>query len=824
MFLKDWQKTAVFSKGKEISYNQLLTVSKNYSKIIPDNTTKVAIFSENRLEWLYVVYGAWFKEITFLPIDVLSTTEEIAYILKEAQPEIIFTSNEKEETLNSALSLVGIKDYKPQQHVFEKIKLPKYSPNKEIKPLIINDYNKTAFIIYTSGTTGSPKGVMLSFSNILFMCEAVSDKISIYHSEQRTLVLLPCHHILPLVGTLIIPLRAGGSIHFSPSLAPADIIETLQKYKTTIIIGVPRLYEMIIKGVLDQINAKGPIVKSLFYICGKLKSKYISKKVFKSVHEKFGGELKHLVCGGAAINPLAARAYEALGLEMLEGYGLTETSPMISFTRPNHVHPGSPGWLIDDMEIKNVDGEICVKGRNVMKGYYNNPEATKEVIKDGWFYTGDIGHVDKKGFLFITGRTKELLILSNGKNVNPEELERAFVSICPAIKEIGVYNKDDRIHAIIVPDEDILREKGINNYYEYFREANQQYNMKTSSYKKITHITVTTEDLPRTRLSKLKRFMLADMAKAKIKATSEIEEPKTEVYQQIKKFLESELDQNIYPDSHLELDVGLDSLGKISLQAYITNAFGITIDENDLSKYFNLLLLSEYVEENKKKQSEATINWAEILKEKISMKLPVSWPTMDAMKHSFKVIFKLYFRFRGRGMKNIPDEPCIFAPNHQSVLDGFLLISYLKQKTLKKTYFFAKAKHINTWWVRFFAHRNNTIVVDVEADLKASIQKLAVALKAGNNVIIFPEGTRSNDGELGIFKKTYAILSKELNVSVIPVAIKGAHKALPRGSRIPRPFKLVSVNFLKPIAPGKMSYEELNNSVRSAIQIELEKK
>jgi len=210
-------------------------------------------------------------------------------------------------------------------------------------------------------------------------------------------------------------------------------------------------------------------------------------------------------------------------------------------------------------------------------------------------------------------------------------------------------------------------------------------------------------------------------------------------------------------------------------------------------------------------------NWSEILKEKIHLKLPKTWPTQTFLIKSFKNIFKVYFRFKGEGLENIPEGPAIIAPNHQSYIDGLFVTAFLKRSVIKQTYFYAKRKHVKNRFLNFMANKNNVIIMDLNQDLKESIQKMAEVLKQGKKIIIFPEGTRSRNGELGDFKKTFAILSKELNVPVVPVAISGAYDALPSGSRFPRPFTKIRVNFLEPVYPEGLTFEKITEKVKNLI-------
>jgi len=240
----------------------------------------------------------------------------------------------------------------------------------------------------------------------------------------------------------------------SPSMQSSDLLETLKNNRVNIMIGVPRLYDLLYKGLKTKIYASF-VGKTVFNIVKALHSKKIAKKVLKKVHDGFGGNLEFMVSGGAALNKETGSFFKALGFEVLEGYGMTEAAPMITFTRPGKVKIGSPGHTLPGLKVEIRDEEICAKGDNIMKGYYNRPEETAEVLKDGWLFTGDLGRFDKKGYLHITGRKKEIIVLPNGKNINPVELEIKLEKI-DYINEAGVFLKDDKLHAVILPDYDEL--------------------------------------------------------------------------------------------------------------------------------------------------------------------------------------------------------------------------------------------------------------------------------------------------------------------------------------------------------------------------------
>ena len=818
MFLKDFNKTAMILRDQEISYKELIRNVNFYSSILSKNDlSKVAIFCENRLEWAFSFYSVLKKKAISVPIDHMSAASDVAFILNDCKPEVIFYSDSTKDTCYKAAEQL---DYKIEKINIDEIKIDQPISDEEFPEPNPND---TAVIIYTSGTTGSPKGVMLSYDNLLVNIEAVTTDVQIYKPEDCVMILLPLHHIFPLVGTLVAPLSVGGTVVLSPSMASEDIMATLQNNAVTIIIGVPRLYNLIRKGIRDKID-KSAIAKFLFKIAEKKNSLSFSRKIFKSVQKKFGGHIKYMVCGGAALDKEVCKDYLTLGFEVLEGFGMTECAPMITFTRPGKVLPGSAGQPLKINEVKVIDGEIVNRGRNVMQGYYNRPDETAAILKDGWLYTGDLGYLDDEQRIFITGRKKEIIVLSNGKNINPEEIENKILNMSEVISEIGVFEKSDMLHAIIYPDYQKAKTLGVDDVEDMIKwQVIDKYNQKVTPYKKVMKFSLINDPLPRTRLMKLKRFLLPKLETISKEKIGDASEPDFQEYKLIKEFLEDQKEYPVHPSDHLEIDLGLDSLDKVNLGVYLESNFGVKLTESEMLSFVNVAKLAENIRDNKTKLSVESIDWGKILKEQLDLELPKSWYTHNLMKNAAKIFLKLYFRLKGDGIENIPDGPFILAPNHQSFFDGLFVAVFLKNKLMKKTYFYAKEKHLKNKIIRFIADKNNVIVMDL-TDLKTSLQKMAAVLKRGKNIIIFPEGTRTENGEIGDFKKTFAILSRELNVPIVPVAINGAYDALPRGTHFPKPWKKINVKFLKPVLPENHSYESLKEFVQKKVSEQLKKK
>lgn len=808
-FIRSSDNTAIIWKDERISYSDLLCRIDQVAALFgSESISRIAIFSANRPEWAYAFYAGWRKGSVVVPIDCMAAADEVAFILNDCRPELIFCSRETHNILDLVREQL---DYAIRVIVFEDLDLSQVASGS--LPVTIDKIEQTAVIIYTSGTTGSPKGVMLSFNNLLANANAVSRDILIFTSSRKVLALLPMHHIFPLMGTLIAPLSVGGTIAFAPGMTSEAIMSTLQ-HGVAIMIGVPRLYALIRKGIMDKIN-QHLITRVLFKIVRLIDNPAVSKKVFKKVHEKMGGKMEYMVCGGAKLDEDVARDYKTLGFEMLEGFGMTEAAPMIAFTRPGRWKIGSAGEALPGLEMRiGENGEICARGPNVMQGYFNRPEETAEMLRDGWLHTGDVGHIDD-GFIHITGRIKEIIVLPNGKNINPVEIETKLAAMSPCLAEVAVFFQNDALHALVYPNFKLVTEKGILNLDEFIRwDIIDRYNRMASPSKRLMQYTILKDEIPKTRLGKIQRFKLAELAEGKQnRSRATRPEPGFEEYQVIRDYMKEQTQSEIHPDDHIEIDLGLDSLDKVSLITFLNSTFGLDIHEDVLLQNATVEKLAHFLREKKQKMAVEVVRWGAIFKEQVELNLPKRWVTMNLFQNLASLVLRSLFRIKGEGTENIPSGPCIIAPNHQSYIDGLFVVIFMKYKILKETYFYAKAKHVQNRWLAALANRNNVIVMDINRDLKQSLQKLGEVLKSGKNVIIFPEGTRTRDGHLNTFKRTFAILSRELNVPVVPVSIRGAFEAFPKGRWFPRFWSKINVAFLPAVYPENRDYDAIAEQV-----------
>lgn len=820
-FVTDFNKEAVFYKNKEYTYKDLIREAKYISKVLGiEKGEKVVNFMENRPEFICSFFGIWNSKGVPINIDAGYTAEELEYILTDADPKVIMTSNKNLKVAEEAIKLSGKNiriincDEIKSPEDFEVDEYVIYSPEPE----------DIGVLLYTSGTTGKPKGVVLTFDNLMSNVDAIIE-IKMATPKDRLLALLPYHHVLPLSINLLMAIHIGTLVVLIDELSASAILGALQKYKITIVVGVPRLWEMIHKGLMEKIKSS-KIANLLFELCKKVKSVTLSKIVFKKVHQAFGGNIRYLVSGGAKLDPNIMDDFKVLGIKVLEGYGLTETSPIIAFTRPDDVCIGTVGKTIPGVEVKIAeDGELLVKGRNVLKEYYNKPEATKEAKdENGWFHTGDLGKIEN-GYITIIGRKKEMIVLSNGKNINPIDIENEIAKGSDLIKEIAVMEHNNHLLALVYPDFKLIKERSITNITETLKwDIIDSYNINAPAYRKILEIKIVKDEFPKTKLGKLRRFMLKDILKNledggenAHKERPEDPESKTREFQTLAQYIKEEKGENIYPDSHIEIDLGLDSLDIIQLNSFIEKTFGFKIKEEETVDLKVIKDICEYIRKNSKEYHLEKINWSEILKESIDYPLPSSnmiWLT----KIFFAPILKFYLGLKIKGVEKLSKEPRIIICNHESFIDAFAVQRLFKGDMLKNTYYFAIKKHFDKVGLRFMANHGNIILMDINENLKESLQISAEVLKEGKNLVIFPEGARTRDGKLQDFKKFFGILSKELNIPVTVLGIDGAYESMPFGSIFPRPAK-IKLEVLGEVNPSGLSVEEIVNNSKEIIRV-----
>ena len=819
MFIKNEDKLAfVDFEDNKVSFVELIKRVRYFSNEVLKNidSPHALIIMENRPEWVYSFYSVWDKKEVNVVLDASSNPNEIAYVINDSQPKTIICSDFSEERILEAITIANYQD-KARIINIDKENIDFNSIGSEYDNVTLQnpEGDETAVMLYTSGTTGSPKGVMLSSNNIIGEIDGIVEK-DVLQANDQMIALLPFHHILPLMATLLLPLREGASIVFVEKIASKEILDVLEKNNVSVMVGVPRVFKLFYDSIKQQIQAKF-ITRKIYAIAEKINSKRFSRMIFSKVHKKFGGHLNVMVSGGAKLDPEIATFFNVLGFTVCEGYGLTETSPVLAVNSIKYNKVGTVGKALYNTELKIVDEELWVKGPQIMKGYYNKPEKTAEVMtEDGWFKTGDLAEIDKDGYLTIRGRKNSMIVLSNGKNIDPETVENKIMGLSgPLIKEIGILGHEDKLAAIIVPDLLEFRKQGINNIQTYLKDVIENYNLTASNYKKVLDYKLVENELPKTRLGKTKRFMLPDLYKKDEKVKEKVEEPQTQEYQAIKEFVAKLKGFEPGPEENLELDLGMDSLDKVELLAYVESTFGIKIDEEKFAEMPNLKLLSEYISEKAEFFMNSEVDWKKIIDKAPNREIKNGW-LINALRPLIYVILKVYFRLKIDRTNKISDEPQIFVSNHQSFVDALVLGALIPSKIQKKTFFLAINWYFKKGIMKYVADNGNIILVDIDKNVKETVEEIALHIKNGKNVLIFPEGARTKNGKVAKFKKVFAIIAKELNVDVQCLGIKGGYEAYSRFMKFPLP-KRIEVTVLEKIKP-EGTYDEIRERAENIIK------
>ncbi len=486
---------------------------------------KFAVMGENSPEWAISYLAIVRSGMVCVPVDRLSQDAEIIHILTRSESKGIIVSETYLEKINELKT-----EIKNLKWIIPMADIPKLTPKKEFTVEGI-DPKGLAVLIFTSGTTGTSKAVMLSHYNIMCNMKSVERFIEINEKDSLCSI-IPMHHTFEGTAGFLFPLFRGAAIYYPPSLKPTDILATMKESKVSCLIAVPLLFEKFVGAVYRKV-ASGPVTtKILFNTISGIGSvvPFLRKPLFARVRREMGlGNLRIACAGGAALTEKVAKALQLLAIPIIQGYGLTETSPVLSCSPLEKPKVKSVGIAIPDVEIKIDDpdengiGEIIARGPNIMLGYYKNEAATKEVLKNGWLYTGDLGYMDNEGYIYITGRKKSLIVTQTGKNIQPEEIEEKLIK-SEWIKEVLVIpridpkTKKEQICALIFPDyerlEQISQEKGTemseldveNIYKELVREVNEGLPI----YKKVTEFEIRDEEFPKTSTQKIKRHLFID--------------------------------------------------------------------------------------------------------------------------------------------------------------------------------------------------------------------------------------------------------------------------------------------------------------------------
>lgn len=856
------------------------------------NDARIAILAANHPRWVAAYLGIIASGRTAVPLDTAFHADQVRKLLLDSGASVLFCDSKHlgvaaEATSGLEVGLVMTSAAAEQKPMAAEAgsKQPQLSSDLDsiisegpgdFKPASPKESDLAA-LLYTSGTTADPKGVMLTHANLLGEAKSVFGVFTIGPND-ALLGILPMFHVLAQMANLFLPLFNGSRVVYLETLNTTELLRALQEREITAFAVVPQFFYLIHEKIFKELGKRGKLtlrlVRALMAVNFFLRRFGINagKVFFGKIHATFGKRMRYLVTGGSRFDPVIQRDFYSFGIDVLNAYGLTETTGGAFVNRPNRpiafgsVGPPMPGVearINNPQEVEEgqpAAGEIVLRGPIVMKGYWNRSDATAEVLRDGWFYTGDLGYIDRAGNLFITGRQKEVIVLANGKNVYPEEIEAHYLQ-SPYVKEICVMAFESRrgdptsehLHAVIVPNFEALREKKIVNAKEAIRFDIEGLSHKIASTKRVGSYEIWQDELPRTTTRKLKRFQIEKRVRELQEKGGEEPEIGTEkpLTDEERAWLEREdvkqalaivqdaarnkLD-SLRPSHNLELDLGLDSMQRVELLTSLEQQLGGDIPESQLADIYSVRDLVDAVLQGRKQgeggRKAAAPAWSTIFNERATDPEVLALAKHNWFAESFfycvgrlVYVFALdRFHLKVRGLENLPAKaPYLLCSNHQSYIDPIVLAAVLPWRLFRNTFALGTSEIFGQGFMRRLAHWLRVVVLDPDANLVPAMRAGAFGLKQGRILILYPEGERTNTGNLTVFRKGAAILSIHTQSPIVPVAIDGFYQAWPRHQKYPK-FTTLRMVIGKPMSPppaseaGEATYEQMTAELKSKVE------
>jgi long-chain acyl-CoA synthetase len=871
------------------TYSELRRMAESVGRWIAANGfaggARLAILADNHPRWVAAYLGIIASGCAVVPLDTALHDDQVAKLLKDSGTSAVFL-----DAKHIAVAELAVSQPKLGRILMDPDRMAAGADKGSwlanlpaiftagpgtFKPVAANR-DDLASLIYTSGTTADPKGVMLTHSNFLGEVEAVFNWVALGPSD-ALLGVLPLFHVLAQMANLMLPLIKGSRVVYLETLNTTELLRALNERNITAFAVVPQFFYLIHERIFQEIEKRGAATQKIFSAMMAL-NRTLRKLginagpvLFRKIHNTLGPKMRYLVTGGSRFDPEIAREFHDLGVDVLQAYGLTETTAAVYANSPSNNVIGSVGKAMKGIEGKIVNpqpqeetpavGEVALRGPVVMKGYWNRPEATAAAIRDGWFHTGDLGYFDGHGNLFLTGRQKEVIVLSNGKNVYPEEIEAHYLK-SPFIKELAVMGLEgkaaegrDRLHAVIVPNFDALRQRKVVNAREVIRFDIEGLSQHIASTKRIGSYEIWQDDLPRTTTRKIKRFEVEKRVQASqartLEADSEVpaekpltpdelawlDQPNLERGLEIMRQAARNAPAALRPAHNLELDLGLDSMQRVELLSQLEDELGGNVEESQLANIYTVRDLLDAVIASAASGGgpptrAAFAGWKTILAEApdnaevLALKDPP--PAFDTvwfpLSRMIQMISRDLFHLTVSGWENLPRQgPFILSSNHQSYMDPLVLAGLLPREIMKDSFAVGTSEIFGEGFMRRLARWLRVVVLDPDANLVPAMRAGAFGLRNGRVLILYPEGERSIDGTPRIFKKGAAILSIHMQVPIVPVAIEGFYEAWPRGKSFLQKLTPVKMAMGKPIFPppeseaSEAAYEQLTRDLRTRI-------
>jgi long-chain acyl-CoA synthetase len=754
------------------SYRDLADLVPRVARYLAENGVKkgdrVLTFGVNRPEYGIAILAALRLGAIIVPLDVNSPAEFVAKIVQRTRASAaLITTQTKERAATLGIPL----------HEMEL--LPDKARGKTPLPKADIAPDDLAEVMFTSGTTGEPKGTMLTHRNLLSSALAATQIFPIGPS-QRLLSFIPLSHIFEQGPGFLCVLVAGASVVYPTSRQPAVVRRTFKERKVSMILITPAAVRSLFIAIerKAQSDGKGELFAKLRRVAKKLPM-WMRRILFISVHKNFGGRFQYIVSGGAALDPALGEAWRELGVEVLQGYGLSETAPALTFNRLDRNRFGSVGVPVPFVEVKIAeDGEVLAKGPNVFKGYWENPEATAAALDGEWFHTGDLGKFDEDGFLWLHGRKKDMIALPDGLKVYPEDVENVLAAD-PRIQElatplrptlavvVGLERPGEtlHVHAVFVEPKD----------REVVADIVRSANTKLSQAQQIRGFTVWPEDaFPTTPTQKVKkrevieRILTMDKEEAPTRPASVAQRALSEVERLIARTANVP-DERIWPEAQLSADVGLDSLGRVDLLGVIEEEMGVYIDDAALDPAATVADLERMVAASRDAKPETGI---------------FGWPlspfvrSIGLILQQFLVwpLVHLFYRVKITGTERLDGlrGPVMFAPNHCLHWDNGIILTSIPISWRWRLAVAAAADDIfgNRLNGFFSAVLANAFPLAREGAIRRSLELLGARLDRKFSVLIYPEGKLTLGGPMQAFKSGTGLIAVEGATPVVPMKLK----------------------------------------------------
>jgi long-chain acyl-CoA synthetase len=780
---------------------------------------RVVLVSHNAPEWGMSYFGVLKAGATCVPVDPESSTDEIVNFVRASGAAGLVLSEEMDEKhpeLESKLDAAGLGEtpiwrytevfaLADQKTEDERIALlpPKVAPNS------------LASLIFTSGTTGQPKGVMLSHKNLTNMVSMLSSVFDMT-THDGVLSVLPLHHTFEFSTGFLTPLSRGAQITYLPELSGEELARAIKNGYVTGMVGVPALWELLHRRIKNRLNENGAWISRtadlLIQANGWLRDRTpfnLGQIVFRPIHQGMGGRIRYLISGGSGLNEKVKREMHGLGFTILEGYGLTEASPVLTVTRPqNGLNATSVGRALPGVEVRIAEpdaqgiGEVIARGANVMLGYYQDEDATRQTLVNRWLYTGDLGRLDDEGNLYLVGRSKEIIVDTNGKNVYPDEIEELYTESA-FVKELSVVGLaegiGEKVACMVVPDYDydiaLSREEVRRKVEDHFRDVSST----LPFYKRVKVLHFWDGELPRTATRKVKRREVVEsmqVLEESLRAVGRVpsrEEAKTGDAAWLLDIVATVANR---PRAQISYgtrlaDLGFDSLMYVELASAIEQAGGTLTSPETLTEVQTLRELQTVVTRSsaaaQKRAAESRAAEDERPADEDiyipSLVRTVGNKGLDVLQ---RIFYEKVLHMKCEGCTNIPMHTnFIAAANHTSHLDMGLVKMALGPQgrdmvALAAADYFFDNKFKRAYMDNF----TNLVPMERSGSLRKSLRHARSFLERGYTALIFPEGTRSLTGEMADFKPVIGYLALTTRTGILPLYLHGTYEALPKGSNL----------------------------------------